>query len=111
MRAACKAASEDFLSQIIKQAPFSAIVLDVEGDVVYIDKGTESALRKGEILNVSKEGIPIKNMEGKIIAVKTMALGKLEVQEVNEGYSICKIIVKTASEEIKRGCIAKRVSN
>ena len=110
LRSACKLAAEDFLSQIVKQAPFSAAILDVDGDTVYIDKGSEFSLHKDEILIVSKEGVPITNLEGKIIAVKTMILGKLKIVEVNDGYSICKIIEQSNTEEIKRGCIAKRES-
>ena len=39
-----------------------------------------------------------------------MILGKLKIVEVNDGYSICKIIEQSNTEEIKRGCIAKRES-
>ena len=134
LRAACKAAAEDFLSQIAKQSeeeqqpqpeqqspteqqPQSEqqsssdiMVIDVGVDTVYIDKGIESNLQKGDILNVIKTE-PVKNMSGQIITFKTVILGKLEIQEVSEGYSICKIIEQIAPDSIQRGSIAKRASN
>ena len=86
---------------------FAHVVL-VEGDTVHIDRGSESGVRKGDTLIVSKEGKPIYDLEGNIIAVNSTVVGKLKVQEANQGHSVCKITERTASGAITRGALVKR---
>ena len=106
----CKAAANDLFKQIQQKNPFTATVLEVYDNEIYIDAGIESGLREGDILEVLKEGIPITNMEGKIIAMRTTVLGKIQVKSVSSGYSICQIIERTNTGVIKRGVTAKRIS-
>ena len=131
LRAACKAVAQDFVSQIENQVQTekkaqpekvpqseqpqperqdssdSITIIDVSGDVVYIDKGVEIGLQEGDILNVIKKE-PVKNMKGQIITYKTSIVGKLEIQVVNEGHCICKIIEEISDKSIKRGNIAEK---
>ena len=107
---ACKIAADDFLNQIQKKNPITAMVLDAYGDnEVYIDAGSDAGLHEGDILEIFKEDAPIKNMEGKIIAVKSISLGKIQVQTVYPEYSICRVISRSSYETIGRGVSAKRI--
>ena len=134
LRAACKAAAEDFIAQVAKQAPIQTeakaeeqspteenpslnvsdiSVIYVEGDVLYIDKGNDGGIKVGDILLISKKAVPITDMEGKIITVRTTEVGKALVTEVNKNHSICKIIERKDSESdsIKRGCTAQKTDD
>ena len=132
LRAACKMAAEDFLSKIVKQtsietetetkseieqqSPTEEVqsldisVIYVEDDILYIDKGKDANLKVGDIFVIFKKGVPITDMNGKVITVRTMEVGKALVTEVNNNHSICKIIDRDNSEAnaIKRGCTAKK---
>ena len=64
----------------------------------------------GDIFIISKKAVPITDMNGNVITVRTMKVGKALVTEVNNNHSICKIIERDESEPdaIKRGCTAKK---
>ena len=106
---ACKIAADDFLNQIQKKNPFTASVLDAYSDEIYIDAGSNSGLHENDILEVFKEDAPIKNMEGKIIAVRSTTIGKIQVKAVYPEYSICKVISRASYETITRGMSVKRI--
>lgn len=89
---ACREAAENVLAEIQRMNPFTGTVIDSEAGTVYIDKGSDAGIRKGEVLIVFKEGRPIIHPNGQIIAVKTTAIGKVKVVEVNSNYSVCKVI-------------------
>ena len=71
---------------------------------MYIYEGSESGLHKGETLIVARESTPI-IVKGKIVAMKTNAICKVKVIEVNAEYSICKA---DNPSTIKKGDIVKR---
>ena len=131
LRTACKAIAENFVSQIAKQAPiqtetktedqspteentsFDISVIYVEGDVLYINKGNDGGIKVGDILVISKKAVPITDMDGKVVTVRTTEVGKALVTEVNKNHSICKIIERKDSESdsIKRGCTAQKTDD
>lgn len=139
LRAACKTVAEEFIFQIPKPAPIETktevktetvtekeqqtpteekstsdiTVIYVDGDVLYIDKGNNADIKVGDIFLIFKEDIPITDMNGKVITVRTIKVGKALVTEVNDNHSICKIVERESSEadEIKRGCIAKKTTD
>ena len=106
---ACKMAADDFLTQIQKKNPFTATVLEAYGEEVYIDVGSDAGLHEGDILEIFKEDAPIKNMEGKIIAVRSTTLGRIQVQAVYPEYSICRVVSRSSYEAITRGMSVKRI--
>ena len=133
LRSACKVVAEDFISQIAKQSSLEnktetkneteqqssteetqssdISVIYVDGDILYIDKGKDANIKVGDIFAIFKKGVPITDMNGKVITVRTVEIGKALVTEVNNNHSICKIIEKDDSEAnaIKRGCTAKKI--
>ncbi|MBR2179619.1 MAG: hypothetical protein IJ862_04395 [Selenomonadaceae bacterium] len=127
LRTACKAVAEDFISKVVKQSPLETkteteqqtteentssdiAVIYVEGDVLYIDKGNDANIKVGDIFAIFTKSVPITDMDGKVITVRTTEVGKALVTEVNKNHSICKIIKRDDSDPnaIKRGCTAKK---
>ena len=129
LRTACKALATDFVKRISTKTDNVAVteteqqtpaedntatdnisVIYVEGDVLYIDKGKDANIKVGDIFIISKKAVPITDMNGNVITVRTMKVGKALVTEVNNNHSICKIIERDESEPdaIKRGCTAKK---
>ena len=106
LHAACKSAAQNALKEIQKQNPFSAKIVAVEGDLIYIDQGTGSGLFKDEMLVIFKEGSPI-IVDDKIVGMTHKNVGNAKVVEVNIGYSICKVIDHV--ENVKKDYFVKRV--
>lgn len=103
---ACKEAAGRALSELLKKNPMIASVLDVEGDIMYIDQGADAGLRVGDVLEIVREGNAVTNREGKVIAVKQIPLGKVKVEKVELEYSICRIL--DHADSMRRGDLAKR---
>ena len=106
---ACKVAADDFLAQIQKNNPFTATILEAYGEEIYIDAGSDAGLHEGDILEIFKEDAPITNMEGKIIAVRSTTLGRIQVQSVYPEYSICRLVSRSSYDPITRGVSVKRI--
>lgn len=103
LNAACQNAAENFLKELDSVNPFRARIAEISGEDVYIDRGSLDGLRKGEVLIVAREGAPIV-VNGKIVAMKQTAVGKIKVVEVNSDYAVC----KKQSGEIHKGDVVKR---
>lgn len=103
---ACKEAAQNFLEEIIGK--FVGVIIDVEGDIVYIDAGSEQGVRKGETFEIVKEGRPIAKPDGTMI-MKYLPIGKLKVVEVNTDHAICKITDHEGGLSIAKGAIVRRI--
>ncbi len=84
--------------------PFTARIIRVNGDLIYIDAGLDSGLKKGETLDVMREENPI-DSGGKLVVTHTK-LGNAKITEVNHDYSICQVGKHTGT--IHTGDIVKR---
>lgn len=104
--AACQEAARNVLIEVQSINPFTGTVLDSINGKVYIDKGFDSGIRKDEVLIVFREGRPIKDTNGQIIAVDVTEVGKIKVVEVNSNHSICKVV--SGGEYIRRNAKVKR---
>ena len=105
LNAACKVAAQNFLREIQSVNPFAARIVEISGNEIYIDEGSDKGLRKGETLIVARESTPI-IVKGKVVAMKTNAICKVKVIEVNAEYSICR--AEGNSSAIKKGDVVKR---
>ena len=86
---ACKKAAEDFLHDLDSVNPFRARIVEISDSSIYIDQGSESGIRVGDILTVVRETSPIV-VNGKIVGMKQVTVGKVKVIEVYQDYAICK---------------------
>ena len=101
----CIEATKKVMQDIQKFHPFTARIIEVQGDTLYIDQGVNAGIRVGEIFNIVREGNPI-TKNGVIVAMTQIPIGKAKITEINAEYSICKVI--TSNETIKKNDILKR---
>ena len=105
VQSACKEAAKNFFDKLMSTAV--GRVVDVSGSDIYIDQGSESGLRVGDILAVVRETSPIE-VNGKIVGMKTISIGKIQVTEINDEYSICKVVSLEYGMDIIKGDVIKR---
>ena len=101
---ACKNAADNFVKELDTINPFRARVAEVVGANVYIDHGSESGLKRGDTLNVVREGGPI-IVNGKTVGMKNQEVGNIKVIEVYSDYAVCRV---EGSAIIHKGDVAKR---
>lgn len=101
----CVEAAQKVLEEIQKHHPFTAKVLEVQGDVLYIDQGLGAGIRVGEVFEIAREDRPIIK-DDVIVAMTQITIGKAKVTEVNDSYSVCKVL--STNEEVKKNDILKR---
>lgn len=102
---ACKNAAENFLKELDSLNPFRARIAEINGADIYIDKGLEAGLRKGETLLVVREGEPI-IVNGRVVAMRQREVGKIKVVEVNSDYAVCN--TEGILNDIQKGDVVKR---
>lgn len=104
------------LSEIVAAAPkvvgttasnVSAVVADITGNQITINKGTENGFKNGTKLSIERVVKQIKDPQtGKVLRTVTSTVGRIQLIEVSNGYSTGKIISGTG---FKIGDVAKAV--
>jgi curli biogenesis system outer membrane secretion channel CsgG len=85
--------------------PSETVIADITDGQITLNKGSEAGVKQGMRVSVERMGRPITDPNtGKVIRVVTSTIGKLEITEVGQGYSIAKILSGTG---FKSGDIAK----
>ena len=102
---ACKEAAENFLNELTSD--LTGRIVDVTSKEIYIDKGNKNGIRKGDIFLIFRETSPIE-VNGKIVDMKKIQIGKAKVIEVNAEYSICKIVSDKKKFPIQKGDVVKK---
>ena len=102
---ACKEAASLFLKEIT--ANLTGRVADISGEEFYIDQGSDSGLQVGDELSIVRETSPIE-VNGKIVGMKTIPIGKIKVVEVNAEYSVCKVVSTEKGKSVQKGDVVKR---
>ena len=102
---ACKVAAAEFLKEITSN--LMGRVADISGNDVYIDLGSESGINKEDELVIVRETSPIE-VNGKIVGMKTIPIGKVKVSEVNSEYSICQVVSTEKGKTVQKGDVVKR---
>ncbi len=79
-------------STAAKPAPGSkagkALVADVDGDLITLNKGSGAGFKSGQTLTVKRKGKVIKDpATGKVLKVRYKTVGKIKLTEVDSGYS------------------------
>ena len=84
----------DLLNKIVDDVRLQGLIADAESDdAVMINLGQSSGINKGQKFVVIEEGEPIE-VGGKVIAHRQRKVAEIEVTEVEEAYSICKVSKK-----------------
>ncbi len=102
---ACTEAAENFLKKLT--ANVMGRVADISGEEFYIDLGSDSGFKKGDTILIVRETTPIE-VNGKVVGMKTIQIGKAKITEVNAEYSVCKVTNVQKGQTIKKGDVVKR---
>lgn len=90
----------------VPQGNFRGVIGDIGGDNLYIDQGSASGLKVGEVLDVFHvSGDVIIN--GKVVGKKELKIGRAKVVEVLPEYAVCVVVSRT--EDIKVNDVVKRI--
>lgn len=87
-----KLAAVDLKRLAPKPAPGStagkALVADVDGNLITLNKGTNAGLKAGQVLTIKRKGKVIKDPStGKVIKVRYKTIGKMKLTEVDSSYA------------------------
>ncbi|MBN2809373.1 MAG: hypothetical protein JXR80_07755 [Deltaproteobacteria bacterium] len=75
-------------SETSEETAGRAVVADIDGDIITLNKGAKAGFNSGETLTVSRKDRVIKDpATGKVLKVKYKAIGKIKLKEVAESYS------------------------
>ncbi|WP_073088604.1 hypothetical protein [Selenomonas ruminantium] len=85
---------------------FRGIIGDIGGDNLYIDQGSASGLKVGEVLEVFRISGDV-TINGKVVGKKELKIGKAKVVEVLSEYAVCVVLSRT--EDIKVNDVVKRL--
>ena len=70
-----------------------ALVADVDGNTITLNKGKEAGFKKGQTVKISRKGKVIKDpATGKVLKIKYKTVGKIKLTEVEDSYSEGKVI-------------------
>ena len=65
-----------------------AVVADVDGNTITLNKGENAGFKKGQTVTISRKGKIIKDpTTGKILKIKYKTVGKIKLTEVEKTYS------------------------
>ena len=65
-----------------------ALVADVDGKLITLNKGTNVGFKSGQVLTIKRKGKVIKDpATGKVIKVRYKTIGKVKLTDVESGYS------------------------
>lgn len=101
----CVEVADNFLKELTSNV--RGRVADVSGGEFYIDLGSDSGFKKGDTIIIERETSPIE-INGKIVGMKTIQIGKAKITEVNAEYSVCKVSNVQKGQAIRKGDVVKR---
>jgi hypothetical protein len=102
-----KAVAAQMADQLVDTV-FPMKVLNVQGDKVWINRGQDGGLKKGDVLIVFRPGVALIDPDtGENLGSAETEIGKIKVVRVNPKFTIAKVITKGATEAIQRGDIVR----
>jgi len=88
---------------------FPMMVLNTEGDQVWINRGKDGGLRVGEILNIYKPGRELVDpYTREKLGSAEKFIGKIKVVRVNPKFTIAKVLTKGLKEPVDVGYIIRK---
>lgn len=103
-------AAELLFQSIREQYPPQGYVLQIRGDVIYVDIGKEMGLENGDTLEIIEEGETVfSEMTGKPIQLEGTVIGTLKIKRASNGSSAC-ILKKSTRSPTLRDTVRLRIS-
>ncbi len=104
LHSAARKAAESFLVELQNLNPFAARVVEISGNLAYIDQGSDSGLRVGDKMEIFREGPPI-IINGRIVGTRDEKVTKGKIVEVYPEYAVCKV---DKAQALRKDLIVKR---
>lgn len=90
-------------------AVFPMLVINVDGNQVWINRGKDGGLKSGEILNIYKPGKELVDpYTGEKLGSAEKFIGKIKVVRVNPKFTIAKSITEGLMKAMDVGCIIRK---
>ncbi len=91
------------LSKLIGKIPFQGQITGRDGNSVTINLGTHEGIRKGDILSIGTlDEVRLHPLLKRIVEWKSSSTGRIEVEQVEEGISFCKMLEEDPGREVAR---------
>jgi hypothetical protein len=87
---------------------FPMRVLNIQGNKIFINRGKDGGLKKGQKLNVYKPGIALIDPDtGENLGSAETMIGQIRVTRINPKFTITEIVGKGLDEAVDRGDIVR----
>ncbi|MFK5893129.1 MAG: FlgT C-terminal domain-containing protein [Pseudomonadota bacterium] len=87
---------------------FPMRILNIQGNKVFINRGKDGGLKKGQLLNVFKPGVALIDPDtGENLGSAETMIGKIKVTRINPKFTIAVITGKGMDEPVDRGDIVR----
>lgn len=88
---------------------FPMLVLNAEGDLVWINRGADGGLKKGHLLNVYRPGKQLIDPYTKeVLGTAEQLIGRVKVVRVNPKFTVAEIVRKGLKEPPQNGDILRK---
>ena len=87
---------------------FPMRVLNIQGNKIFINRGKDGGLKKGQKLNVFKPGVALIDPDtGENLGSAETMIGQIKVTRINPKFTIAEITKKGLDEPVDRGDIVR----
>lgn len=87
---------------------FPMKVLNIQGKQVWINRGKDGGLKKGQILQIFRPGMALIDPDtGENLGSAETMIGKLKIKRINPKFTIAEIVSKEEGESVERGDILR----
>ncbi len=104
--------AKDVAAQMADQlidSVFPMLVLNAEGDLVWINRGADGGLKKGYVLNVYRPGKQLIDPYTKeVLGTAEQLIGRVKVVRVNPKFTVAEIVRKGLKEPPQNGDILRK---
>jgi hypothetical protein len=99
------------MAEQLIEAVFPMVVLQITGDQVWINRGADGGLNRGDVLKVYKPGEPLVDPYTKeMLGSAETPVADIAVSTVNPKFTTAELVAGTAKEAIRPGFILRRQS-
>jgi len=102
-----KKVSAQMADQLV-DAVFPMKIMNIQGRQVFINRGKDGGLKKGQILHIFRPGMALIDPDtGENLGSAESMIGKIKVTRINPKFTIAEIVNKEEGESVERGDILR----
>jgi len=102
-----KKVSAQMTDQLV-DAVFPMRVLNIQGKQIFINRGKDGGLKKGQVLQIFRPGMVLIDPDtGENLGSAETMIGKIKVTRINPKFTIAEIVSKEEGESVERGDIIR----